>query len=244
MMDLSFMQATLLTLIGGLPLTLNLTASSILLGGAGALVLALMRTSGIALLSLPARAYVFVFRGTPLLIQLFMIYYGLGQFRPVLQELGLWSVFRDPYWCAVLAMAMNTAAYSSEIVRGGLGSVPPGALEAATACGMRPLMRLRRVVLPLAIRQALPAYGNELVLMAKATSLASTITLMEVTGLAGKMISQTYRAVEIFACAGIVYLALTFILTRAVLLLEWWLSPRRLRSQSVQQKICTTGEPA
>ncbi len=121
-MDLSFMQATLLTLIGGLPLTLNLTASSILLGGAGALVLALMRTSGIALLSLPARAYVFVFRGTPLLIQLFMIYYGLGQFRPVLQELGLWSVFRDPYWCAVLAMAMNTAAYSSEIIRGGLGS--------------------------------------------------------------------------------------------------------------------------
>lgn len=243
-MDLSFMQATLLTLIGGLPLTLNLTASSILLGGAGALVLALMRTSGIALLSLPARAYVFVFRGTPLLIQLFMIYYGLGQFRPVLQELGLWSVFRDPYWCAVLAMAMNTAAYSSEIIRGGLGSVPPGALEAASACGMRPLMRLRRIVLPLAIRQALPAYGYELVLMAKATSLASTITLMEVTGLAGKMISQTYRAVEIFACAGIVYLALTFILTRAVLLLEWWLSPRRLRSQPVQQKICTTGEPA
>ncbi|BAI75037.1 polar amino acid transport system permease protein (plasmid) [Azospirillum sp. B510] len=243
-MDLSFMQATLLTLLGGLPLTLNLTACSILLGGAGALVLALMRTSGVALLSAPARAYVFVFRGTPLLIQLFMIYYGLGQFRPALQELGLWSFFRDPYWCAVLAMAMNTAAYSSEIIRGGLNSVPPGALEAASACGMRPLMRLRRIVLPLAIRQALPAYGNELVLMAKATSLASTITLMEVTGLAGKMIAQTYRAVEIFACAGIIYLALTFILTRAILVLEWWLSPRRRHAQPARQKTCITGEPA
>ncbi|KAA0595498.1 ABC transporter permease [Azospirillum lipoferum] len=243
-MDLSFMQATLLTLLGGLPLTLHLTASSILLGGAGALVLALMRTSGIVLLSAPARAYVFVFRGTPLLIQLFMIYYGLGQFRPALQDLGLWSFFRDPYFCAVLAMAMNTAAYSSEIIRGGLASVPPGALEAASACGMRPLMRLRRIVLPLAIRQALPAYGNELVLMAKATSLASTITLMEVTGLAGKMIAQTYRAVEIFACAGLIYLALTLILTRAVLLLEWWLSPRRPRRQPAPPTICTTGEPA
>nr|WP_042694456.1 ABC transporter permease subunit [Azospirillum sp. B506] len=243
-MDLSFMQATLLTLLGGLPLTLQLTASSVLLGGAGALALALMRTSGVAVLSLPARAYVFVFRGTPLLIQLFMIYYGLGQFRPALQELGLWSFFRDPYSCAVLAMAMNTAAYASEIIRGGVASVPPGALEAASACGMRPLMRLRRIVLPLAIRQALPAYGNELVLMAKATSLASTITLMEVTGLAGKMIAQTYRAVEIFACAGLIYLALTFVLTRVVLLLEWWLSPRRPRLQPARPRIRTTGEPA
>ncbi|MBY6263403.1 ABC transporter permease subunit [Azospirillum sp. 412522] len=243
-MDLSFLQATLLTLLGGLPLTLNLTACSVLLGGAGALVLALMRTSGLVLLSGPARAYVFVFRGTPLLIQLFMVYYGLGQFRPALQELGLWSFFRDPYYCAVLAMAMNTAAYASEIIRGGVASVPPGALEAASACGMRPLMRLRRIVLPLAIRQALPAYGNELVLMAKATSLASTITLMEVTGLAGKMIAQTYRAVEIFACAGLIYLLLTFFLTRAVLLLEWRLSPRRPRRQPAPPTIRITGEPA
>ncbi len=226
-MDFAFLHTTLLTLLGGLPLTLELAAVSILLGGGGALMLTLMQASGSLLLSAPARAYVFVFRGTPLLIQLFMIYYGLGQFRPTLQELGLWSFFRDPYWCAVLAMAMNTAAYASEIIRGGLGSVPPGALEAATACGMRPLLRLRRVILPLAIRQALPAYSNELILMVKATSLASIITMMEVTGLASKMIAETYRSIEIFACAGLIYLALTLILTRAVLLLEWRLSTTR-----------------
>jgi octopine/nopaline transport system permease protein len=226
-MDFDFLKETFLILLGGLPLTLNLAASSIALGAFGALGLALMRASDIAVLVLFARLYVFVFRGTPLLIQIFLIYYGLGQFRPSLQEMGLWSFFRDPYWCAITALAMNTAAYASEIIRGGIAAVPSGALEAASACGMSRALRLRRIIFPLAVRQALPAYGSELILMVKATALASIITLMEVTGLAGKLIAETYRSVEIFACAGAIYLVLNFILTRVILAFEWWLSTDR-----------------
>jgi len=171
-----------------------------------------------------------VFRGTPLLIQIFLIYYGLGQFRPTLQEWGLWGVLRSSYWCAIIALAMNTAAYGSEIIRGGIAAVPHGAIEAAQACGMGPVLRLRRIVFPLALRIALPAYGNELILMVKATSLASVITLMEITGLASKLISQTYRSIEVLACAGLIYLVLNFLLTRMVHALEWKLSTERRRT--------------
>jgi octopine/nopaline transport system permease protein len=226
-MDFAFLGQTFVTLLGGLPLTLNLAATSMLIGLLGATGLAVIRASNIAALANLASAYVFLFRGTPLLIQIFIVYYGLGQFRPTLQELGLWGLFRSPYWCAIIALTLNTAAYGSEIIRGGIAAVPPGAIEAATACGMGPWLRLRRIVLPLALRVALPAYGNELVLMVKATSLASVITLMDVTGLAAKIIAQTYRSVEVFACAGLIYLALTLILTRLVQLLEWRLSPAR-----------------
>ena len=226
-MDFGFLASTMLQLVAALPLTLNLAAVSFGFGFAGALGVALMRGSGVAALEWPARGFVYVFRGTPLLIQIFLIYYGLGQFRPTLQALGLWSLFRDPYGCAILALALNTAAYGSEIIRGGLQAVPRGAIEAAVACGMSPSLRLRRIVLPLAARIALPAYGNELVLMVKATSLASTITLMEVTGVAGKLIAETYRALEVFLCAGLIYLAINFALGRLIAALEWWMSPDR-----------------
>lgn len=116
---------------------------------------------------------------------MFLIYYGLGQFRPLLQELGLWAIFREPYWCAVIALTLNTAAYTSEIFRGGLNAVSVQQVEAARACGMSGPLLFRRIVLPIAIRHALPAYGNEVILMLKATALASVITIMEVTGLAG-----------------------------------------------------------
>lgn len=226
-MSAAFVLDTFRTLLGGVPLTLNLTFTSVSIGFIGALLLTLMRTSAPRTLGWLVRAYVFVFRGTPLLIQIFLIYYGLGQFRPMLQEAGLWPFFREPYWCAILALSMNTAAYGSEIIRGGLQAVPYGALEAATACGMSRAMRLRRMVLPLAFRQALPAYGNELILMVKGTSLASIITIMEVTGLAQKLISETYRSVEVFVCAGVIYLALNFVLSRIVYGVEAWLWPDR-----------------
>jgi octopine/nopaline transport system permease protein len=229
-MDIAFLSETFVVLLGGLPLTLNLAVTSSLIGLLGAIALALSRVSGIAILARLAQVYVFVFRGTPLLIQIFLIYYGLGQFRPTLQEWGLWGVLRSPYWCAVIALAMNTAAYGSEIIRGGIAAVTHGAIEAANACGMGTLLRIRRIVFPLALRAALPAYGNELILMVKATSLASVITLMEVTGLAGKLIAQTYRSVEIFTCAGIIYLVLNFFLTRLVQVLEWKLSTERQRA--------------
>ena len=150
----------------------------------------------------PIRAFVTAFRGTPLLVQIFLIYYGLGQFRPSLQFLGLWGFFREPYWCAILALTLNTAAYGTEIIRGGLQSVPYGQIEAARACGMPPWLVYRRVMLPIALRQALPGYGNEIILMIKGTSLTSIVTLLEVTGIAQQIISQTYRAFEVFICAG------------------------------------------
>lgn len=224
-MDLAFMGETFVKLLGGLPLTLNLTFMSVALGAVFAMLLALMRMSRVAPLDWIAKAYVFVFRGTPLLVQIFLIYYGLGQFRPTLQEWGLWGFFREPYWCAVLALTLNTAAYASEIFRGGLQAVPHAQVEAARACGMSGFLLFRRIVFPIAVRQALPAYGNEIILMVKATSLASIITMMEVTGIAHKLISQTFRAIEIFVVAGAIYLVLNFIVSRAIMAIEWWLSP-------------------
>jgi octopine/nopaline transport system permease protein len=224
-MDLAFMAETFVKLLEGVPLTLKLAFSSVALGAVLAMALALMRMSGIAPLDWFARLYVFVFRGTPLLVQVFLVYYGLGQFRPALQELGLWWFFREPYWCALTALTLNTAAYAGEIIRGGLQSVPHAQVEAARACGMSRFLLFRRIVFPIALRQALPGYGSEVILMIKATSLASIITMMEVTGIAHKLISQTFRAVEIFVCAGAIYLILNFLVTRAILLLEWWLSP-------------------
>jgi octopine/nopaline transport system permease protein len=224
MMDFSFLYETLLTLLPGVPLTLKLAFSAVGLGAVLALGLATMRLSGVRALDWPARVYVFLFRSTPLLVQIFLIYYGLGQFREV-RTSWLWPFLREPYWCAVLALTLNTAAYASEIFRGGLLAVPHGQVEAARAAGMSRGLLFRRIVLPVAIRQALPAYGSELILMIKATALASIITLMEVTGLAAKLIAETYRAIEVFIVAGSIYLVLNFVVTRLVLLAERRLTP-------------------
>ena len=223
-MDWPFLEETFVILIGALPLTIELAVTSICLGAILALLLALARLSGIAALDWFARLYVFVFRGTPLLVQIFLIYYGLGQF-PAIRHSIFWPFLREPYWCAVLALTLNTAAYASEIIRGGLLSVPHGQVEAARACGMHRIMLFRRIVLPLAIRQALPGYGNEMISMVKATSLASIITLMEVTGVAAKIISETYRAIEVFVVSGAIYLVINFALTRLIQLAEYRLSP-------------------
>jgi octopine/nopaline transport system permease protein len=223
-MDFAFLFATTRELLTGLPLTLQLSAYSLAFGAVLALVVAMMRMSNIALLTWPARSYVFIFRGTPLLVQIFLIYYGLGQF-PAIRHSFLWPFLREPYWCAILALTLNTGAYGSEIIRGGLLAVPHGAIEAARACGMPRLLMFRRIIFPTAVRQALPAYSSEVISMVKATSLASIITMMEMTGIANKLISQTYRAIEVFICAGAIYLLINFLLTRAMLALEYWLSP-------------------
>ncbi|ESW84887.1 ABC transporter permease [Mesorhizobium sp. LSJC269B00] len=231
MMDFAFFAEILPKLVAGLPLTLELAGTSILLGAILALALALAQRLRQPLIDWPIKGFVAVFRGTPLLVQIFLIYYGLGQFRPTLQELGLWGLFREPYWCAILALTLNTAAYGSEILRGAMQSVPSGQIEAAQAFGMTRLMTLRRIVLPIALRQALPSYGNEIILMVKGTSLASIVTLMEITGIAQGIISQTYRAMEVFICAGAIYLILNFIITRTLGRLEYNLS-RHLRPAS------------
>ena len=137
----------------------------------------------------------------------------------------LWPLLREPYWCAILALALNTGAYTSEILRGAIQSIPQGQVEAARACGMGRFLTFRRIIVPIAIRQALPAYGNEIILMVKASSLASIITLLEITGLARRLIPQTYAVFEIFIVAGLIYLGLNFAIAQAVRWAEWRLTP-------------------
>jgi len=223
-----FLADTMVKLLAGVPLTLELTFISVGLGACLAVLLAVLRAS-VAIGAWLVRLYVFALRGTPLLLQIFLIYYGLGQFAFVRQGV-LWPFLRQPFWCAILALTLNTAAYGSEIIRGGLQSVPPGAIEAARVSGMSGVLLYRRIILPLAIRQALPAYGNELVAMVKATSLASIVTLMEISGIAYAIISETYRALEVFICAGALYLLINFLLSRAVAALEAWLTPHLRRA--------------
>jgi len=224
-MDFDFLGQTLLLLLSGVPLLLQLAFFSIAAGAVLAVLLALMRLSGNPVLDYSARGYVFVFRGTPLLVQIFLIYYGLGQFPEIRQSFA-WPFLREPYWCALLALTLNTAAYSSEIIRGGILSVPFGQIEAARACGMSRSLIFRRITVPQGLRVALPAYGNEIILMTRSTALASVITLMEVTGIASKIISESFRAVEVFICAGAIYLILNFAISRAIALLERRLSPQ------------------
>ncbi|MEI5678495.1 ABC transporter permease [Mesorhizobium sp. CGMCC 1.15528] len=235
-MDTLFIRDSFLQLLSGVPLTLELTAFAFLLGLMLAMLIALMQVSRLRLVRMLAGSYVFVIRGTPLLVQIFLIYYGLGQFRPTLQSLGLWQFFREAYWCGILALSLNGAAYGSEVLRGALQSVSKREIEAAKACGMSGFLLYRRIIMPLALRQALPAYGNELILMVKATSLVSIITMMEITGIAARLISETYRPVEVFIAAGTIYLIINFLLTRVVSMLDWWLTPH-LRG------VPTTGNP-
>jgi len=227
-MDLTLMWESIPRLLAGVPVTLQLVGLSLVVGLALAVGIAAMRLSHNPLLSGPAAAYVFVFRGTPLLVQIFLIYYGLGQF-PALRESFLWPLLREAYWCAILALSLNTAAYTGEIIRGGVQSVPFGQVEAARAVGMGRFQIYRRIIAPIALRQALPAYGNEIILMIKASSLASTITILEITGIARRMISQTFAVFEIFIIAGAIYLVMNFLVSRAVRLVEWRLTPHLRR---------------
>ncbi len=229
-MDFDFLSDTMGKLLAGVPMTLELALISTTAGAVLAVLLAVARAAFV-----PAawfvRGYVYVLRGTPLLLQIFLIYYGLGQFAWV-RDTILWPFLRQPYWCAILALTINTAAYGAEIIRGGLQSVPAGAVEAGRAAGMPRLLLYRRIILPIAIRQALPAYGNEIITMVKATSLASIVTLMELSGIAYSIISETYRALEVFLCAGTIYLVITFVLTRAVAGVETWLNPHLRASRT------------
>jgi octopine/nopaline transport system permease protein len=235
-MNFELMAESFPKLIAGLPITLALVASSLAIGFVFAVILAQMRLSKSLLLSKCAYGYVYVFRSTPLLVQIFLIYYGSGQFRESLEAVGLWYFLREPYFCAIMALTMNTAAYTSEIIRGGIQSVPWGQLEAGRAVGMSGITLFRRIVFPVAIRQALPAYGNEIILMVKSTSLASTITILEVTGIAKKIIAATFAPMEVFIIAGAIYLSMNFIVTRGVQWIEVKLSPQLYRERKAEGK--------
>ncbi|EWY42393.1 ABC transporter permease [Skermanella stibiiresistens SB22] len=227
-MNLSIMWDAVPKLLAGVPVTLQLVGLALLFGFALAAGVAWMRLSASKLLSRIAAGYVFVFRGTPLLVQIFLIYYGLGQFQAVRASI-FWDILREPYWCGVIALTLNTAAYTSEMIRGGVQSVPHGQIEAARACGFSRLMVFRRIVAPIAVRQALPAYGNEIILMVKASSLASTITLLEITGIARRIISQSFAVFEVFIVAGAIYLLINFLITRLIRYAEWRVTPHLRR---------------
>lgn len=225
-MNFEIMKEAFPRLIQGVPETLILVSLSLLFGFLLALTVALMRQSHRPWLLWPARGFIYVFRSTPLLVQIFLIYYGSGQFRHFLQDAGLWWFFRDAWPCAISALALNTGAYTAEIIRGGIASVPAGEIEAGRAVGMHPVTLFRRVIFPLALRQALPAYGNEIILMVKSSSLASVITILEITGIAKKIIAATYAPVEVFIIAGSLYLSINFLITRLIGFAEWRLTPR------------------
>lgn len=219
-MNWSLMAEAFPRLLEGAGLTLQLTLMSLVAGFILALPLSLLRTLSSPLLSWPVQAYTFVFRGTPLLVQLFLIYYGAGQIDWI-RTSPAWFLLRDPYWCALIAFTLNNAAYTVEILRGGIRAVPAGEIEAAKALGMPYLLRTRRIVLPAALRIAMPAYANEVVLMLKASSLASIITLMEITGTARKIVSESFAPYEIFITAALIYLAITFVIVRLFRYLEY-----------------------
>ena len=223
-MNFELMIETFPKLLSGLNLTIQLVTISLFLGFCLAIGMALLRLSNNTFLSFFAKTYVFYFRGTPLLVQIFLIYYGIAQFE-IIRESFVWSFFKEAYWCGILALTLNTCAYSSEIIRGGIQSVPFGQIESAKSVGMSRFLLYRRIILPIAFRQALPAYGNEMILMVKATSLVSTITLMEVTGIARLIIAKTFSPVEIFIVAGLIYLTINFIVTRLVNYCEIKLTP-------------------
>ena len=210
-------------LFDGVWLTLELVLYSALLGLAIAVPLALMRASKNRLVSALPWAYIYFFRGTPLLVQIFLIYYGSAQFD-LIRNTSLWEIFSEPFWCALIALTLNTAAYSAELVRGAIQSIPKGEIEAAEAFGMSKLVQIRRIVLPRAFGIVLPAYGNELILMLKGSALASTITLLDLTGMARTIIARTYTPLEIFFAAGMLYLAIAALFILAFRFIERWLN--------------------
>lgn len=203
-------------------LTLQLVGVSVIAGLIVALPLGIARSSRILAVRALPFAYIFFFRGTPLLVQLFLVYYGLAQFDAVRQS-ALWPFLRDPYWCAIITMTMHTAAYIAEILRGAIQNVPAGEVEAARALGMSRRQALLHIILPRAARIGLPAYSNEVILMLKASALASTITLLELTGMARKIAARTYMHEEMFLTAGLIYLIIAFVLMQGFKLLERWL---------------------
>ncbi len=195
----------------GLWVTILLVVTSLILGLCLALPIALLATSKNRWVSIVPKVYIYFFRGTPLLVQMFMIYHGMGQFEAV-HESFLWVIFKQAYACALLAFALNTAAYTAEILRGTIAQTAFGEIEAAKACGMSNAMIYRRIILPSTFRRALPAYGNEVIFMLHGSALAGVITIVDLFGAAKIVNARNFVPFESFITAGLFYLALTFLI--------------------------------
>ena len=211
MFDLSLLGIVMPALLKSAILTLQLTTAVVLGGAVIALPVALATNTSLPPVRAMAQAYILFFRGTPALVQLFLLYHGPGQFD-VVRASWLWPILRDPVWCVVGALSLNSAAYAGKTFGAALAAVPRTTTEAARTLGLKRRQAFWLIDVPLALRTALPALGNDVILTCKATSLASTVTLLELTGTARLLSSETYAPVEVFAGAGAVYLALNYTL--------------------------------
>ncbi len=209
-------------ILDGLVVTLELVAITFSLGAVLGLGIALMRISKSRLLRAVSFGYVYFFRGTPLLAQLFVIYYGAGQFRPAMESVGLWWFFRDAWYCALFAFTLNTAAYQAEILRGGIEALPRGQAEAAAALGLHRWQTLIKVILPQALIIGLRPLGNELILMIKASAVASLVTVYDLMGVTRLAFSRSYDF-QVYLWAAVLYLALVETVRRV-----WLVAERRL----------------
>ena len=218
-MDFSLMATSLPKLLSAAVITLKLLSASLIIGLLIGLLFAILRLSKNSFINRFAYAYSYIFRGTPLLVQIFIIYYGLGQVE-YFRSTFLWVIFKEPYWCAIIAFALNTGAYTSEILRSAFQTIRPGIIEAGKSLGISNKIIFYKIQIPIAIRQSLPAYGNEIILMMKGTSLASTVTLMDLTGVAKYIISTTFKPIEVFIVAGGIYLFMTFLIHNLIKYLE------------------------
>ncbi len=218
-MDFELMINSFPKLLNAAVITLKLLSVSLIVGLFIGLLFAILRLNKNIFINKFAYGYSYVFRGTPLLVQIFIIYFGLGQIES-LRSSFLWVILKEPYWCAIIAFALNTGAYTSEILRSAFQTIKPGIIEAGKSLGISNKIIFYKVQIPIAIRQSLPAYGNEIILMLKGTSLASTVTLMDLTGVAKYIISTTFKPIEVFIVAGGIYLFLTFIIHNVIKFLE------------------------
>ena len=220
----SLIFSNFLQILRALDETIFLLLVSLPIGFVLSLIFALGRVSKISIISKSIAAYIFIIRGTPLLVQIYLIYFGLGSIKAI-RDSFLWYLLKEPFWCGILALTINTVAYGSEIFRGGIQSINKEQIESGKALGFGKIMMMRKIILPIAIRKVLPSYGNELILMVKATSLVSLTTYMEMTGIARKIMAKTFAPVEAFVAAGILYLFLNFLMVQFVKYLEWKYNP-------------------
>tara|TARA_Y100001958_G_scaffold158415_1_gene156209 strand:+ start:461 stop:1132 length:672 start_codon:yes stop_codon:yes gene_type:complete len=218
-MDLELMVNSFPKLLNATVITLKLLSLSLIFGLFIGLLFAVMRMSKNFAISKFAYGYSYLFRGTPLLVQIFIIYFGFGQIEFIRNSV-LWIILKEPYWCAIIAFALNTGAYTSEILRSAFQTIKKGYIEAGKSLGIPNKIIFFKIQIPIAIRQSLPAYGNEIILMLKGTSLASTVTLMDLTGVAKYIISTTFKPIEVFVVAGSIYLFMTFIIHNFIKFLE------------------------
>ena len=218
-MDLDLMISSFPKLLNATLVTLKLLSLSLIFGLILGLFFAILRLNKNIFLNKFSYFYSYIFRGTPLLVQIFIIYFGLGQIE-FLRSSFLWIILKEPYWCAIIAFSLNTGAYTSEILRSAFQTINKGLIEAGDSLGISKKIIFYKIQIPIAIRQSLPAYGNEIILMLKGTSLASTVTLMDLTGVSKYIISTTFKPIEVFIVAGGIYLFMTFIIHNFIRYLE------------------------